>query len=130
MVDWPLSKNVPALRGVSTGFYQWFIKNYGLIAKPLMADNFEGTNKANQGFAAILMVVDRLDKSVHFNPLKQPFTGCGLAWSFVDHVVKLHDISEHCKRPEQTIHDFFYARAVGKLVFLVQPPNRANRTDK
>ena len=56
MVDWPLPANVTALRGFLglTGYYRRFVKNYGLIAKPLTAilgkDSWELSDGAKQAF--------------------------------------------------------------------------------
>ncbi|XP_038988817.1 uncharacterized mitochondrial protein AtMg00860-like [Phoenix dactylifera] len=56
MVDWPLSKNILALRGFLglTGYYRRFIKNYRLIAKPLTTmlkkGKFEWSPKSREAF--------------------------------------------------------------------------------
>ncbi|XP_038977863.1 uncharacterized protein LOC120108346 [Phoenix dactylifera] len=56
MVDWPLPKNISALRGFLglTGYYRRFVKNYGLIAKPLTAmlkkGEFEWTPESREAF--------------------------------------------------------------------------------
>ncbi|XP_038977292.1 uncharacterized mitochondrial protein AtMg00860-like [Phoenix dactylifera] len=56
MTDWPLPKDISALRGFLglTGYYRRFVKGYSLIAKPLMTmlkkDGFEWTPAARQAF--------------------------------------------------------------------------------
>ena len=45
---------------------------------------------ASQGQDTIMVVVDRLNKSAHFLPLKHPFTAKSVAEKFVADVIKLH----------------------------------------
>lgn len=56
-------------------------------------DFITGLSK-NNGYEAILAVVDRLSKYSHFIPLKHPFTACSIATNFAKEVVRLHGIPE------------------------------------
>ncbi|KAL5832702.1 hypothetical protein ACOSQ3_016376 [Xanthoceras sorbifolium] len=63
MVDWSLPKDVSALRGFLglTGYYQRFIKHYGLVARLLTSmlkkDNFEWTEEARLAFEDLKMAM-------------------------------------------------------------------------
>ncbi|MCI55144.1 RNA-directed DNA polymerase (Reverse transcriptase), partial [Trifolium medium] len=46
----------------------------------------------SKGYEAILVVVDRLSKYVHFIPLKHPYTARMVAEVFVKEIVRLHGI--------------------------------------
>lgn len=39
---------------------------------------------------AILVVVDKLSKFVHFTPLRHPFTAATIGRLFMDHIYRLH----------------------------------------
>jgi hypothetical protein len=46
----------------------------------------------SDGSNAILVVVDRFTKYVHFIPMKHPFTGHQVTSAVLNHVVKLHGL--------------------------------------
>ncbi|XP_042962584.1 uncharacterized mitochondrial protein AtMg00860-like [Carya illinoinensis] len=68
IVDWPLPKDVLALRDFLglTGNYWQFVRNFGLIAKPLISllkkDNFEWTKEAREAF-------DELKRTMTMTPV-------------------------------------------------------------
>lgn len=65
MVDWPLPKDVSALREFLglTSYYRRFVKGYGLIAKLFTAilkkDNFEKTSKARLAFEELKRAISK-----------------------------------------------------------------------
>ncbi|CAJ2663964.1 unnamed protein product [Trifolium pratense] len=61
------------------------------IWEDLSMDFITGLPKS-KGYEAILVVVDRLSKYVHFIPLKHPYTAKIIAEVFVREVVRLHGI--------------------------------------
>lgn len=64
-VDWPLPKDISALRGFLelTGYYRRFFKGYGLITKLLASmlknDNFEWTVEARDAFEELKRAMTR-----------------------------------------------------------------------
>ncbi|XP_040996079.1 uncharacterized mitochondrial protein AtMg00860-like [Juglans microcarpa x Juglans regia] len=65
MVDWTLPKDISALRRFLglTSYYGWFVKGYGLIAKPfttmLKNDSFEWTIEAREAFEELKRAMTR-----------------------------------------------------------------------
>jgi hypothetical protein len=65
MVDWPLPKNIKALRGFLglTGYYRKFIKGYGSIASPLTAmlkkNSFGWNTAVHEAFQPLKVAVTR-----------------------------------------------------------------------
>ena len=65
MKDWPIPKNLKALKGFLglTSYYRKFIKGYGQIAAPLTAllkkNTFEWTNKADEAFERLKEAVSQ-----------------------------------------------------------------------
>jgi hypothetical protein len=63
MVSWPLPRSIKALCGFLglTGYYRKFIRNYGLLAAPLMGllnkNSFVWTPEATQAFEALKLAV-------------------------------------------------------------------------
>lgn len=66
MVSWYLPKSVTELRGFFglTGYYHWFVKNYGQVARPLTdllkKNGFLWYEQATSSFNALKQVVTRL----------------------------------------------------------------------
>lgn len=60
-----------------------------LIWKDINMDFIEGLPASN-GFNSILVVIDRLNKFVHFVSLKHPYSALDVAKKFVNEIVRLH----------------------------------------
>ncbi|XP_074377441.1 putative mitochondrial protein AtMg00860 [Apium graveolens] len=65
MLDWPRPKNVKALRGFLglTGYYRIFVKNYGIISKPitqpLKKNSFFWNIEADSAFVTLKSIMTR-----------------------------------------------------------------------
>jgi hypothetical protein len=57
----------------------------------LSMDFIEGLPKS-KGYSVIMVMVDRLTKYAHFNPVKHPYIENSIAQLFMDHIVRLHVI--------------------------------------
>lgn len=77
-------------------------------------DFVEGLPVSN-GFAVLMVVVDRLSKYAHFVPMRHPFTASGVDREFVANIVRLHGIPSTIVSDRDKIFISFFWQALFKL---------------
>lgn len=129
MVDWPLPKNIKALRGFLglTSYYRKFIKGYGSIDSPLTTmlkkNSFGWSEAAQEAFPALKVVVTQAPV-LALTDFSQPFviecdaSGIGIGAVLMQNKHLIAFLSKALKR--KAIHMSTYENELFALVMAIQ----------